>query len=704
MDIKVKGRQHAGPGRVRLIPLHAGRREDPTSKPPVKGRQLFSIPLKKTGSPGLLISRIIIAFIFVLTSVDATELYRALTISPIEPAFQQAASEFGVPEDLLKALCYMEGGLSMHGGVPSADGGYGCNLVKNSRVDTLDSAAQRLSVSSARLQQDQRANIRGAAYILSDDARRLSPSHRLPTNLVGWQEALELYSNSRSAVVAHLYANEVYTLLKQGFSTSTDQGEVITVAPQLISAQTNLPLELAATTTSTPTLAGNLPKGCRNDGKTDYPGAIDCIVFPAQHDCDLVPGTNSPCNYFSSNHFGPTYRQNDHTITHVVIHDAEEPLQATIRAFENPKSIDSSHYIVDSDGTVYQVVREKDVAFHAGNFWFNQHSIGIEHAGYDAIGYQWYNAAQYLGSACLVAYLLNKYHIPLDHNHVVSHGTVPSIDLANSPNHVDPGPYWPWDYYLNLIHSLQGVTETPSVQQASNANIITLHPPDIWPFVPNGAETRADFNFFYLYKGPSTRSGLIPQLGPRSDITDETNSVETGVSYYYVNEVQDEAGTDDTMYEIWYGETDQTQASMPNRFYTHARLAWLAVPPGGASPGMGMVVRLTSADGSPIQVSGKPATNTATVDYHIGNAPKGAIFVSDYTTVEDTTHTVWYSINYNHRQAWVPESNVNVLHESLPAPKKRQPDEKELYIWDGRGEVKEARGQVGKRLWYKRRG
>ncbi|MBV9227693.1 MAG: hypothetical protein JOZ18_00165, partial [Chloroflexi bacterium] len=50
----------------------------------------------------------------------------ALTASPIEQAFQQAASDFGVPEHLLQALCYMEGHFSTHSGTPSIDGGYGC--------------------------------------------------------------------------------------------------------------------------------------------------------------------------------------------------------------------------------------------------------------------------------------------------------------------------------------------------------------------------------------------------------------------------------------------------------------------------------------------------------------------------------------------------------------------------------------------------
>src|SRR5438552_2922548 len=197
-----------------------------------------------------------------------------------------------------------------------------------------------------------------------------------------------------------------------------------------------------------------LPVGCSNDGKTDYPGAIDCILNPAQHDCDLVPGTNASCNYFPSSHYGPKYRQNDGTITHVVIHSSEGTAVAAINSFEAPTSNVCAHYVIDNDGTVYQMAHEKDVAFQAGNLWFNQHSVGIEHTGFAARGYRWYNTTEYLASAKLVAYLLNKYHIPLEHNHIVSHGTVPAPNLANTPNHVDPGPYWLWDYYLNLIRTL----------------------------------------------------------------------------------------------------------------------------------------------------------------------------------------------------------------------------------------------------------
>jgi len=611
---------------------------------------------------------------------------RVQAAGTLEGTFQQAAQDFKVPEDLLKAICQKESHISMRDGQPSIDGAYGCRLVKtvpanpeqaarnhadsldqepkkhtgtltqapkNSSVDTLDQAAKKLGVSPQLLKQDLSMNIRGMAYILSDDAQQLSSTHQLPTTLAGWRPAVEILSNAHSRFAAHLYASQVYKLLQSGFSTTTEGGEVITVQPQAMSANA-----VTINSNADPAAVAALPPGCSNDGKTDYPGAIDCILDPAQHDCDLVPGTNAPCNYFSSSHYGPTYRQNDGTITHVVIHDSEGLVASTLNTFEDPNSNDASHYIVDSDGAVYQTVHEKDVAFQAGNLWFNQHSVGIEHDGFDATGFQYYNGAEYQASAKLTAYLVQKYNIPLDHTHIVSHGTIPAPNIANTPTHVDPGPYWLWDYYLKQVRIQEKQLDQPAIALSEKSHIITLHPVTARKLLGGGGtESPANFNFFYLYNGPSTKSGLIPQEGTGSDVTDETNNVEPDMSYFYVDKVKDPAGTGDTLYEVWYGESDQAHATPPS-FFTHAKLAWLAVPSDTAFQGKGTAVTLKSSDGTPVQVSGSPKSNTATADYHIGDAPDGAVFASGYKVVEDGTTNVWYSINYNHRQAWVPASSV----------------------------------------------
>lgn len=597
-------------------------------------------------------------------SVTTPRVYAA--DSPVSNAFDQATKETGVPVALLKALCYMEGRLSNHGGTPSADGGYGCmhltqgsyaNATEGSdnpvlarhvpvslsahHADTLDQAAKELAVSSQSLKTDIATNIRGGAVILRDDALSLSKTHALPTSLAGWYGTAAKYSDAPTRSTALLYADALYTLMKNGFSATTDSGEAITLAPQTVSADVSTAAAVKGTT--------SLPTGCTNDGKTDYAGAIDCILDPKTYDCNVVPN-NAPCTYEDAN------RPTNFPVTFVVIHDIEGTAQNALNVFQNPASGVSIHYIVDSDGTVYQLLHDTDIAYHAGNYWYNQRSVGIEHAGFDATGFQWYNATEYLASAKLAAYLLQKFNIPLDRSTVVGHENVPAPTLAFAPNHVDPGPYWLWDYYFALIHK-QGV---PYPTWSKVEHTITLQPPtDKRPYKKNGIETPANFNFFYLYNGPSTASGLIPQASSGSDITDITNNVGPDVSYYYLTKVLDPAGTGDTLYEIWYGEEDHHSDAKPSSF-ADARLAWLDVPPDTVVKGQGTLVALTgsSSNNGNAEIYGRPATDEK---YHIGDASSNSIFVSALTATEYQTTNQWYEINYNHRQAWVPATEVTIV-------------------------------------------
>lgn len=563
--------------------------------------------------------------------------YNIRLAHPLATAFEQASSESQVPVALLEAVAYAETRFDMHDvqGNTEGPGAYGImNLLSSKKgPDPLGRAAKELGVSQLKIKTDAATNIRAGAILLKDDALQLSAHKTLPTSLNGWRGAVALYSGVQARYLLNLYVGQVYKALHNGFKVQTVSGETIELAAQSVTIQ---PL---ATNELPPTLA-KVPAGCTMDNKVDYPGAVDCILNPAQHDCTKVPGTNAPCSYLPAN------RPKDMTITNVVIHDLEGGIARSISSFLDPKSIAVPHYVVGSDGTVYQMVREQDVAFHAGNLWYNQHSIGIEHEGYATSGNIWYSAATYLASARLTAYLSQKYHIPLDHDHIVSHGTVQGPNLANIPNHVDPGLYWQWDYYLNLIHE-QGI---PYPQEPFAKNVISLH------LAPDTSTSKV--NFFYLYNSPRIDPhNLIPHAGISSDVTDETSNVEADISYYYLAKTSDQNGSGTMMYEIWYGES----VNLPKQFM-QARLAWLAVPSGSARNGQGTPVKLHSPDGKPVQVSGSPKDKTPTIDYHIGDAPDGAIFVSAYSVPGDKPDTQWYEINYNHRQAWVPTSAVQVVH------------------------------------------
>lgn len=578
----------------------------------------------------------------------------------VSAAFEQAASEFHVPAPLLKAICYLEGRMSENDGDPSVDNGFGCmHLIKNRHGDLLDRVARETGLSANQLRLDMPSNIRGGAALLRDDALQLSSVHHLPTNLADWYGAVATYSDATTRSTALMYAQAVYTILSQGFSTQADDGETITLPPQRVHPD--------LTTANTVKGSGALPAGCKQDQKTDYPGAVDCILPAHTFDCNITPTT--ACSFTGSDR--PTHCGIDYSAAHIVniqpcaidqivIHDIEGTAISALSHFQDPQAATSAHYVVDGDGTIYQAVHEKDIAFHDGNFWSNEHSIGIEHTGYDATGYRWYNASEYLASAKLVAYLLKKYQLPLDRAHILAHGTVPSPSATSLPNHVDPGPYWLWDYYFHLIHE-QGVDYPP---RATAPNIFMLYPKsDRRPSGKNGHETGANFNFFYLYNGPSTASGRIPQQNSASDITDVTNCVEPGVSYYYLAKVADPAGNGDTMYKIWYGVEDQAHAAKSSLF-AHARTVWLAVPRGTATQGQGIPVTLHADKGQQPQVYGQPTTGK---NYVLGSAPAGAIFVSGYSVTEDNTSNLWYEIDFNHRQGWVPASEVTLMQAS-PAP------------------------------------
>jgi hypothetical protein len=562
---------------------------------------------------------------------------RAATPSGVNAAFAQAAREYGVPQQVLESVCYLEGRLGAHGGQPSIDGGYGCmHLVQNKKADTLGEAAKLTGLSVTALQHDTAANILGGAAVLRAEALALAP--KLPATVSGWYAPVAAYSHAGSRQTAGMYADAAFKLLASGFSGTADDGETVTLAPQAVAPD-------KATLVTLPVTAATVPAGCTQDSNVDYPGAIDCVVPAATYDCNVT----SPCTYLSSN------RPTSYALYEVTIHDIEGTAQDAISTFQDVNSGVSVHYVIDSDGTVYQTLREKDIAYHAGNYYYNEHAVGIEHAGVDATGYQWYNATEYLASAHLVAYLANKYGIPLDHAHITAHGTTPSPTLGTSPNHVDPGKYWLWDYYFGLIHSL-GVPYPTGNTPA--AGLFRVNPAsDQAPLGPNGTETTANNSFFTLYTGPSTADPVIPGA-PGADSTDETTNVETQMPYYYLASQPDQAGTGMTMYEIWYGENDRLSNSSPS-YYADAKKAWLAVPAGSAVPVHSYVVSLKAATkNGTIGVYGRPTTSSS---YVIGTAPAGSLWAAPKSVFEDGTQNLWFGIDYNHREAWVPSSEVTVV-------------------------------------------
>ncbi|MFG2492908.1 N-acetylmuramoyl-L-alanine amidase [Streptomyces caniferus] len=152
-------------------------------------------------------------------------------------------------------------------------------------------------------------------------------------------------------------------------------------------------------------------------------------------------------------------RPADYAIDRVVIHVVQGSYATALDVFRDPEHEAGAHYVVRKDGHVAQLIRELDVAFHAGNRGYNERSVGIEHEGY-VDRPESFTDAMYASSARLTAGVCRRYGFPADREHIVGHAEVPGTD------HTDPGKHWDWDRYLGLVRAeLRRPVRKPSREQ-----------------------------------------------------------------------------------------------------------------------------------------------------------------------------------------------------------------------------------------------
>ncbi|WP_320065466.1 N-acetylmuramoyl-L-alanine amidase [Micromonospora sp. RTGN7] len=337
-------------------------------------------------------------------------------------AFDRAAVRSDVPRDLLAALGYAETRLDGHHGEPSASGGYGVmHLTSNPKVRTLDEAVRRARLDRTELRTRDAANVAGAAAVLRSYADQAGLTAAQRDDVNQWYGLIARYGGSSDKATARLYADAVYDLLGSGFSATTAAGQV-TVDGRPVAPQRG-------------DYANVAPMGAADMGtqSTDYGPAA------------WVAANSS--NYTASS------RESAYPINYIVIHTMQGSYAGSISWFQNAAAGTSAHYLLrSSDGAVTQMVRDKDVAWHAGNWTYNTQSIGIEHEGYVADA-SWYTDAMYRSSAALTRFLCDKYGIPKTRSNIIGHNQVPGA------THTDPGPNWNWTYYMQLV---TGTTPPPT--------------------------------------------------------------------------------------------------------------------------------------------------------------------------------------------------------------------------------------------------
>ncbi|MFH9862333.1 N-acetylmuramoyl-L-alanine amidase [Streptomyces sp. NPDC017202] len=153
----------------------------------------------------------------------------------------------------------------------------------------------------------------------------------------------------------------------------------------------------------------------------------------------------------STGNFRWADRPDDYEVDMVVVHVTQGSLASAVQVFQDPAHRAAAHYIVGKDGRVTQMIRELDVAFHAGNRAYNERSVGIEHEGF-VDRPEDFTDAMYAASARLAAGICRRYGIPVDREHIIGHVEVPGTD------HTDPGEHWDWDRYLRLVREAHAAT------------------------------------------------------------------------------------------------------------------------------------------------------------------------------------------------------------------------------------------------------
>lgn len=119
----------------------------------------------------------------------------------------------------------------------------------------------------------------------------------------------------------------------------------------------------------------------------------------------------------SPNFDSASYRK---PIDRIVIHwFGMGTIDNAIAQFLKPAST-SAHYLISGERLV-QMVKEENVAWHAGYYPMNQRSIGIEH---DANPNKALSEDSYKASAELIAEISKRHSIPLDREHVIKHSEV----------------------------------------------------------------------------------------------------------------------------------------------------------------------------------------------------------------------------------------------------------------------------------------
>ncbi|MFE1500372.1 N-acetylmuramoyl-L-alanine amidase, partial [Streptomyces albidoflavus] len=395
----------------------------------------------------------------------------------------------------------------------------------------LDQAAELIDSSGDAVKNDTAASIRAGAALLAEYQRQAGGE--LSDDPGDWYPAVARYSQSPDRKGADLFAKRVFESIRTGEHGLTTDGETVA-----------LPADPAVE----PVKPSNVPLAASFAGTTalptpECPTGLLCDYRPAE-----VPSTGQR-NYTLADR-----PNSDVGIRQIVIHDTEGSYEGTIATFQSATAKGSAHYLIRAqDGLVTQMVENKNIAWHAGNWTLNMHAIGVEHEGYAIKAGQWYTEPQYESSAALVKFLAGKYGIPIDREHIIGHDEVPGhVDAKVAGMHWDAGPFWDWNHYMSLMGAPTGAGGAGG--PLGVGQLVRVVPPFTsanQPKITYGGNTvtAQPANFGYLYTTASTATPIKDAYIPNvlwSDGPNWGNKVRAGGTYVVT-------GVQNDWTQIWYG-------------------------------------------------------------------------------------------------------------------------------------------------------
>ncbi|MBO8187846.1 N-acetylmuramoyl-L-alanine amidase [Streptomyces spirodelae] len=503
--------------------------------------------LSRRGARGAVVGAAATALVVPLLAAGTSASAEQPRQDTLQQQFAAAADRYHVPEKVLLGVSYLQSRWDTHQGAPSVSGGYGpmhltdartalassrqhghtgsedargdsarpAKVAEESatpkrpgklpaRLRTLERAAELTGVSPGRLRTSTAANVRGGAALLADAQRRLG--HPLSAEPADWYEAVAAYpGGGRGGPGATAFADDVFDVLREGERRTTDTGESVTLR-----ATPKLRVPAAA------------DRARHADSRAECPRSVDCEWYPAPY--EKWTDSNGEEDY--GNH-DKARRPRSQKIDYIVVHDTEGSYETTLDLVTNPKYVSWNYTLRSSDGHVAQHVRNKDAAWHAGNWYVNSKSVGLEHEGFLTDPDAWYTEAMYRSSARLVKYLAKRYDIPLDRQHILGHDNVPGPTASSIRGmHTDPGPYWDWQHYFTLM----GKPFTPKAGPRSG--VVTIRPTyDEHKPLYTGCESAGKpcpehgSAAVRLHEAPDASAPLVKDVGLRPDGSPSTTGV-----------------------------------------------------------------------------------------------------------------------------------------------------------------------------------